>query len=384
MPRSSRIMLIALIAFAAAFRAKGLFANTFQPDEALFASWARYIATWRDPLLVGQLVDKPPLLFYLQALFFRLFGPEMWAARLPAFIASLALIPMTAQLAWRLYQSETTMLLAAAIVVSSPMAIQYSASGFIDPLTSFLLVGMLVLVADFRAESSGRIQDTEKRIQDWAPILAGVFFGLAALSKFQAWLFIPLMVALAMIVGWRRAQWRNWLIGLLPFLGLQVAWELLRTGKLALLEAQLQSYGGLRLSWSWELWPRLNAWADQWAYILKSPVLELMLLLALPLIAALLLEQHDRKAALDRLFVLYVVAHTLLLWFVAVPVWDRYLLALLPIISLVLSRAIERAIGYILLATSEVVMFPQWTRRLIVLAPLALLGLQASPIAAAY
>ena len=79
----------------AALRLRGLFANTFHADEALFASWARLIAVWRDPLLLTQPVDKPPLLFYSQALFYPLFGPVEWAARLPSLLASLLLIPVS-------------------------------------------------------------------------------------------------------------------------------------------------------------------------------------------------------------------------------------------------------------------------------------------------
>ncbi|RMG96345.1 MAG: glycosyltransferase, partial [Chloroflexi bacterium] len=75
--------LLGVVWITAVFRFRALFANTFHADEALFASWARLIAVWRDPLLVTQAVDKPPLLFYLQAVFYPLFGPVMWAARLP-------------------------------------------------------------------------------------------------------------------------------------------------------------------------------------------------------------------------------------------------------------------------------------------------------------
>ena len=102
MARSWRFWLLLSCWLGAVLRFRGLFANTFHADEALFATWARLIAVWRDPLLLTQAVDKPPLLFYLQALFYPLFGPVEFAARLPSWIASLLLIPLTAQLARRL------------------------------------------------------------------------------------------------------------------------------------------------------------------------------------------------------------------------------------------------------------------------------------------
>ncbi len=384
MPDMSRILLLALILVAMALRTNGLFENTFHADEALFASWAREIAVWRDPLLEGQMVDKPPLLFYLQALFYPLLGPEMAAARLPGFIASLTLIPLTATLAWRLYRNRITMLLAAAFIAFSPMAIQFSSSGFIDPLMSFLLVFSLLAVAVSTAHRGSRMSTAMKPGNNWVPVLSGALYGLALISKHQAWLFAPLLVGLATILGWRRTAWQRWLFGFVPVFGAQVAWELLRGNELSLLQTQLQSYGGLRLAWSWELWPRLQAWASQWSYILRSPVLEMVLLLAIPLIVALLIDQQDRAAALDRLFVLFAVAYSLLLWFIAVPVWDRYVLGLLPFIGLVLARIVWRISDYTWSMIAISARPRPWMKNLIVFVPLTLIFLQAPAIAAAY
>jgi hypothetical protein len=208
--------------------------------------------------------------------------------------------------------------------------------------------------------------------------------GLAVLSKHQAWLFVPLLAGVASIIGWRQTEWRIWLIGFLPVAGLQAVWELLRGNELSLIGAQLQSYGGLRIAWSWELWPRLQEWASQWSYILQSPILEMVLLLSLPLIMALLIDQHDRPAALDRLFVLFVVTYSLLLWFIAVPVWDRYLLALLPLIGLVLARIVWRTMAYGWLLLSSSTNPPSWVKNLFVAMPLLLIALQAPAVAAAY
>ncbi|MCB0008936.1 MAG: hypothetical protein KDE04_20860, partial [Anaerolineales bacterium] len=81
-PFGFRLALIGLILLGVWLRLPGIWANTFHADEALFATWARHIAVWKDPLLVSQLVDKPPLLFYLQALFYPLLAtPAGWPAR---------------------------------------------------------------------------------------------------------------------------------------------------------------------------------------------------------------------------------------------------------------------------------------------------------------
>ncbi|HID54780.1 MAG TPA: hypothetical protein EYP41_22425, partial [Anaerolineae bacterium] len=151
-----RWTLVGLVLLAFFLRLRGLFANTFHADEALFASWARLIAVWRDPLLVTQPVDKPPLLFYLQALFYPLQGPVEWAARLPDFIASLLLVPLTAVFA-RYLERESQVsqisqifsgpLMAAAFVAFSPLTIQFSATAFTDPLLTFWLTASLAALA---------------------------------------------------------------------------------------------------------------------------------------------------------------------------------------------------------------------------------------------
>ncbi|UCG23014.1 MAG: hypothetical protein JSW55_12665, partial [Chloroflexota bacterium] len=215
-------------------------------------------------------------------------------------------------------------------------------------------------------------------------LLAGVLFGLAIASKYQAWLFAPLILGLAQANGWRKSEWLRWLTGFLPMLGLLLAWDLARGGQLSLLENQLQSYGGFRLAWSWELWPRLEAWAGQWSHVLESAVLEFMLLLAIPPFIALLIEQHDRPAALDRLLVLFVFAYFLLHWFVAVPIWDRYVLPILPLLGLVMARFVWRVVSYVWPTISEYVELPLKTQHLVFLIPLILIAFQAAGVADAY
>ncbi len=160
-------------------RWRGLFANTFHADEALFASWGRLIGLWRDPLLqtVG-VVDKPPLLFYMQGLFFPLVGQVEWAARLPNFIAGLVLVPLTAVLAYQLTADRRASLTAALLVALSPLAIQFTPTAFTDPLMTTLVMAGLVAAVGKR------------------PSWAGWWLGLAVATKYQAVLFVPLVLGL--------------------------------------------------------------------------------------------------------------------------------------------------------------------------------------------
>jgi hypothetical protein len=385
MSQKTRWLLVAITLLAFWLRLPGLFANSFQGDEALFATWARLIAVWRDPLLQTQLVDKPPLLFYLQALFYPLQGPVEWAARLPNWIASILLIPLTAQWVSRWYGNDDgrqtaddrhfprslwikPAVVAAMLLALSPFAIQFSPSAFIDPLLLFWLVGSLALID--------------------RPGWSGVLFGLALLTKHQAWLFLPLLL----VAGWWRwaalaaarrlangdrlavngqaskqrrinpanrlvqppspvyralfcgpmiyhwAGLTRWLAGMLPFMAILLLWEWLRTGSLTLWQAQVSHFGGARLIWSWEQWPRLLAWVELGQMVWAGGWLGVVFVL-LAGGGMAWLWVYGRLP--DRLLILFSLAYLALHWLLAIPVWDRYLLLLVPILALLLARCLN-------------------------------------------
>ncbi|HEX6385709.1 MAG TPA: glycosyltransferase family 39 protein [Anaerolineae bacterium] len=326
-----------VVGFAAILRYRGLFANTFHADEALFASWARLIAVWRDPLLLTQTVDKPPLLFYLQALFYPLLGPVEWAGRLPNFVASLLLVPLVARLVLKLYRDRWVATVAAIFVALSPLAIQFSATAFTDPLlTAFLLASLIATSNKLQVASL----PPARRLVD-SQTCSGFFFGLAIATKHQAWLFLPLLLGLAVLLRWRRRDWSRWLAGFIPVLLLLLLWEVSRTGSLTLWPAQIANFGGLRPIWSWELWPRFRAWLTLSQYVFAPPLLLAgTVAVAVPLIKTW--RSANGTAAFDLLFILYLVAYGLLHWLLAIPIWDRYLLAATPVVALVLSRGLRQ------------------------------------------
>jgi hypothetical protein len=310
-----------------------LFDNTFHPDEALFATWARLIASWQDPLLLTQQVDKPPLLFYLQALHYPLQGAVEWAARLPSFIASLLLVPLIAIVAWRVYRDELTSTIAAFLVALSPYAIQFSATAFTDPLLTTLLIASLAcVVGQNRVDSAGVVTSTSNRR---AVRLAGLLFGLAVATKYQAWLFLPLFVAIARLFRWRRTELLLWLSGFLPIFFSLTLWERLRAGGFSLWPAQFANFGGLRLIWSWELWPRFQQLAHLGRWLIATPAYFLML----PLLLLAGRRKSHRARHFDLLCTLFLAGYLMAHWLIAVPLWDRYLLSTLPILALLLARA---------------------------------------------
>lgn len=351
MSKQYKAILVVLILAAAAVRFHGLFANTFHPDEALFARWARLVALWRDPLLQTQAVDKPPLLFYLQAFFYPLMAtPVAWVARLPSLVASLLLVSLAGRLTWALYGDALATFVAVAFVALSPFTVQFSATAFTDPLMVTLLIGTLVAVAAGRSahgEASDETDvDANGHLSFRPQFVAGFLFGLAVISKHQAWLFLPLVAGVGALRGWGWPQWRRWLLGLiLPLLAL-FFWGLVRADSPSLWSLQLGNYGGIRPAWSWELWPRLADWGRLWALMLGSPVLAFLLVLALPVFLALLIYHQDWPTAYDQLFLIYILGYVAVHWFLAVPVWDRYLLPLVPLVGMLLGRFLSRAVDF--------------------------------------
>ncbi len=330
-------------------RVRGLFANTFHADEALFATWARHIATWKDPLLLTQAVDKPPLLFYMQALFYPLQGPVEWAARLPNFIASMLLVPLTAVLFHRLYGGKTGALVAALVVACSPLAIQFSATAFTDPLLVFWLVASLsVISVQYSLFSKLAACNRSPMNGHRLSAAAGFLFGLAVATKYQAWLFLPLMGG----VGWLgsggrppRHFWVYWFVGLLPLLGGVFFWEVARTGAFSLWSAQIGNFGGVRLAWSWELWPRLAAWGGLGGTAVPVFLLPLLLLSMVGL-AWRTWRVDDAAGRLDWLLVFFVAAYFVFHWLTAVPVWDRYWLPLVPLVAILLGRGWQQVAAW--------------------------------------
>ncbi len=335
MTRGARAILIALILLGALLRFPGLFQNTFHPDEALFSSWARLIAVWRDPLLATVAVDKPPLLFYLQALFYPLMGtPAEWPARLVNLTASMLLIPLTARLAYALFRNPLTSLAAAALVTLSPLAIQFSATAFTDPLLSLWLLAALVLVAPVSGRPTG-----EPRTTLWA----GLCFGLATATKYQSWLFLPLVVGLGWQQGWRKQAWLRWAAGVAVVIVLLGAWEVARAGELTLLSNQMRSYGGLRPAAFNELLSRLGDWFRLLVTLLGSPALTWLFAVLTPVVLiAIAVVKRDQDSPAELLLLLFVVGYLAVHWLLDVPAWDRYLLPLAPLVAILFARTLGR------------------------------------------
>jgi hypothetical protein len=351
--------LVLLMVVGAALRFAPIGANRFHQDEALYSFWALQVATGRDPILNHFRVDKPPLFIYTLALCFRLFGPSEMVARLPSELASVASIALLYYLAWRLY-GRAVALVAATLMALSPFNILFAPTAFTDPLMVAWVLAALCLAVQ------GRF------------VWSGLMLGLAAATKQQGLLFVPLAVVIGARCptpppptppptvgegsllppqGWGglRGGLRKGLFFTLGFLAVMAPvawWDSLRWRlQPNYFEQSLVSYGGLALVDPAQLGERLGDWAEILHYITASPILNLLFLGGLP---CLLLYDLGRRrgepttffakhsdVVLSAFVVLFLLGH----WVLSFNIWDRYLLCLVPVLLILLARILWLASG---------------------------------------
>ena len=132
-------------------------------DSAYYASLGRSIAEGDYLLQVNHMSDKPPLFFYVQALFFQLLGVSASVAVLPSFVGGMMGIGIIYFLG-RDLKNSVAGLLAAFLFAISPGSVMLSATGLIDSL--FMAVTMLSFWTLLH------------RRYYWTGLLIGIAFGM--------------------------------------------------------------------------------------------------------------------------------------------------------------------------------------------------------------
>ncbi|MBI5565554.1 MAG: glycosyltransferase family 39 protein, partial [Chloroflexi bacterium] len=337
--RQSSLVMLAICLLAFVLRLGPLYDNRFHPDEALFSTWSLTVARGENPLLTGVPIDKPPLLIYLNAISFYVFGQSELAARVPNLIASV----VSVVLVWRLGisrlgtgrlvigQSVTsqpvdpltnlpidqfTNLLPPLLFALSPFAISFAPTAFLDPM--MIMFGLASLVAASRGRSG------------WAGILLGLSFA----AKVQGLFFAPLIWVFSKQVDKETRKQGVSLLRLALGLGivtlLVLAWDRARGG-LPFWQQQTINYGDLRLIFLDELGPRLMGWLSFLPYFF-GPIVGLVSLIGLPQVLRVSIRGRRLLLWLSGIFVLH--------WLFNFPIWDRYVLLLVPIAAVLIGRAL--------------------------------------------
>ena len=146
---------------------EGLYAQI--PHEMLQAGDFRH---WIIPTLNGlPYLEKPPLLYWLTALSFTIFGQSEWAMRLVPTFAGLATVSMLMRFGERIYRPQLGRV-AALIFISSFGVMVMCRTLLFDMLMTACLTSALLLAYLFKLE--GNIKDLRR---------AHIALGLAVLSK---------------------------------------------------------------------------------------------------------------------------------------------------------------------------------------------------------
>jgi len=195
MQRAAWAILIAITLYVCYFSSLDVI-GFVGPDEPRYAWIARDMAEtgdWVTPRLYGKpWFEKPPLLYWGGALFFKLLGegPPEVAARLPSAISALLATLALAWLAWRTYGEECARWLLLFLPTSVGM-IGFSHAAATDmPFAGMLTVAMACAAVLLGLTHS----DEDKPILPYTPwaalLLFGFFLGLAVLAKGPAALIL--------------------------------------------------------------------------------------------------------------------------------------------------------------------------------------------------
>ena len=248
----------------------------YGPDEPRYASIARAMAAtgdWITPRLDGEAwLEKPPLLYWMSAIGFRLgLGPES-APRVPLALASVCFL-IWFRFYLRRWLSDGQAFCAAAMLATSAGWIGYSYVAVTDvPLTICFAAAMLVSLAWIEG---GRARDA---------VLAGALFGLAVLAKaLVPFVFVYSPAMLIVTQGFTWAEFFETTIGCL--IGI------------VMLAAALTGYGLAPMV----QWQRLLLFVASVLVITPSRTLTIIgLLLAVPVVALQIMSPDRGKPVIPR------------------------------------------------------------------------------------
>jgi 4-amino-4-deoxy-L-arabinose transferase-like glycosyltransferase len=296
----------------------------FHPDEALYATWARLIATGQDRLLAERVVDKPPLFIYVLASLFGTIGASEEIARIPNEVAGVASILLLYGISVELYHDRRVALVAAGVLALSPLSILFAPTAFTDPLM------MCLLLAAVWCGLRGQ------------PVLSGLGYGLALATKQDALVFVPLFILIPAVRGCVLPATTRFktLVGRLALFAAGVAlpvaalivWSSLRPQQ-DFLQVSLDNYGGFNLTPPDVYAARALAWLPL-LRTLSSDWLVLLMLLTAPMLVV-----RERRSA--DWMLLSVAGGWLAIHIVfMIPIWDRYVLPLAPLCALLMARCV--------------------------------------------
>src|SRR6266516_1591074 len=191
-------------------------------DPVIYAAVAKSMLVrgeWTTLYLAGQpFFDKPPLVVWLAALAFKLFGVSTWSARLPGVALGIAACLVLWRLGAFLFD-ERVGLAAGAILALTPGFVRFGSTLLLDTALALgALAGLLATARAFARGGNGL----------W---WAGVWFGVAFLGKGALALGAPAVLAAYWLAtpGDRRPPLGALVVAGLAFLAVGRTWHLYET-----------------------------------------------------------------------------------------------------------------------------------------------------------
>lgn len=199
--------------------------NPWPADEPVYSLIARDMLAsghWLIPMVGGDFFqDKPPLLFWLQAISYWLTGSEKVGFLLPSLLAGLGTLALIYDLGRRLWNREAGLHAALLLLFTVQFTLQSRRAQLDALLMFFTVLSVYCLLRQLLLGGGWR----------WA-VAAGVAAGLGALSKVVGFFSFMLLVPwlFAVVRGWPGVRWLRpwpmWIVAGFACLAVIAAWLL--------------------------------------------------------------------------------------------------------------------------------------------------------------
>ncbi len=324
---STLALMLTLLGFG--LRAWQLPLNRFHQDEALYAYFARLIASQQNIWLQTPLLDKPPLNYYLTGATIGLFWVDPknpllaeFIAKLPHLFAATVSIVVLFQISKRLLNHEAAIVVTALFALA-PYAISFATTLFAETLLTLTL--LLALTTGMQQRFG------------WQ----GLWLSIACALKPTALYFFPILIGLSGIYLSTQNQQSSWQKNVVKFgvtfisgILVLLSWQLLRPDSAPFWATGTEAYNPQRLIRADEVITRALLLASLWQHQFGS--LALAVLSAPIVIWGVVDRTQSRLQQTVMLFIItFFVGYLAWHWLIAFNIRDRYFLPLTPFICIV-------------------------------------------------
>lgn len=172
------------------YRSIGLIDSLNSPWQPTPFEWYETVPSWAKL----SFHDHPPLLFWIQHWFFKIFGVNLLGMRLLSILAGIISVWLTYEIAKKLFVSEKIALLSAAILAINPYHVWVSKIGIQE---SVVIMMMLLAVWLF-------LKTLEQTRYYYLAVIAA---GFAILTKYTAFILLPIF---GIYLLWRHRGLLSW------------------------------------------------------------------------------------------------------------------------------------------------------------------------------